>query len=122
MTFQEMPIAEPPLAPPVKRALFLKTWFGWVDVINSTVGLVAAFWFLYLVFQSHGFFVSLVAFLFLTGCYKFGTALVFVVASSYLHFHFNAVGVWLPVVAYVTASFSLVVTLFVMHALKSDAV
>ena len=72
---------------------------------------VCSFWVIYRVFAASGFLLAFFAFLGLSAVYKFGVSPMFAVAASILCFYFNAVGLWLPITAYIVAALLLYVDL-----------
>lgn len=74
-----------------------------------------AIWVIFRVYMEGGFFKALLCLIMLAVAYKFGGALVFAASSSLLHFHFNAVGLWLPVISYIWAAATLVVAIMLLQ-------
>jgi hypothetical protein len=75
--------------------------------LTSIGASVCSFWLIYRVFAAHGFLLALLAFVGLGFLFKFGLSPMFAVAASFLCFHFNAVGSWLPITSYALAASTL---------------
>ena len=88
----------------IRELQWLESHVAWAGVVTLLGGLAASFWLLYRVFHAKGFWMSLLAFAGLSLLCKFGFSPTFAVASSFLCFHFHAVGIWLPLSSYVLAA------------------
>jgi hypothetical protein len=77
------------------------SWFG---VLNYLGALLTAGWVLYLFYGTAGVGYTLLALLIFGLILRFGASPLFAIAASILYFHFDAAGLWLPVLAYATAA------------------
>ena len=120
MSYTETTEANPPLTKRQRRALQLQKWFWWVGRFNQIAGLLTGVCVLYLAFSTSGILAAVLLLVFLGFCYRFGVALVFVTAASFLHFTFHAVGLWLPITSYITAISTFAVAVHAMRVLHPD--
>jgi hypothetical protein len=103
----------------VEVATRLASKFGWLGPASSLSAAVTSFWLIYLVFRDRGFLAAFFAFLLLSVCYMFGPAPMFAVASSFLCFYFHAIGFWLPILSYIVAAITLIVSIQIDRARKA---
>lgn len=81
----------------------LESRVSWVRVATQLGALCCSFWLIYRVFAARGFWLAFFAFIGLSLIYRFGVSPMFAVAASVLCFYFSAVGMWLPLISYVSA-------------------
>ena len=75
-----------------------------VRLLTAVGGPVTSFWLLYVAYRTSGFLSAFGWFIGLSIAYKFGASPMWALAATILAFKYGAVGVWLPVAAYVAAA------------------
>jgi len=80
-----------------------------VDMCTLIGAFLSAFMMIFLVYQAEGILVALLFLPLLALVYIPGPAPTFAIVASILYFHFNILGLWLPVISYAFAvvSFSI---------------
>ena len=75
----------------------------WLGILNYLGAVLTAGWTIYLVYRDTGALYTLLSVLVFGFVLRFGASPLFALAASVLYFHFDAGGLWLPLLAYVTA-------------------
>lgn len=76
------------------------TWLGMLNYLGS---ILTAGWMLYLIYRNSGTIYTVLALLVSGVVLRFGASPLFAIAASVLYFHFDAGGLWLPLLAYLLA-------------------
>ncbi|MBI1175115.1 MAG: hypothetical protein GC139_07590 [Sideroxydans sp.] len=79
---------------------------SWLGILNYLGAILSACWTLYLVYRTEGILYAALALLVFGFILRFGASPLFAIAASILYFHFDAGGLWLPLLAYLTAGLS----------------
>lgn len=80
---------------------------SFVNLANTAGAVLVSWWLVYLVFRSSGWGPAIGGFILLAMVFKLGVAPLFAIASSFVCFKFDAVGAWLPILSYTTATMGL---------------
>jgi hypothetical protein len=75
----------------------------WLGILNYLGAILTACWTIYLVYRSTNVLYAVLIVLVFGFILRFGASPLFALAASVLFFHFDAGGLWLPLLAYVTA-------------------
>jgi len=75
----------------------------WLGILNYLGAILTACWTIYLIYRDAGVLYAVLSLLVLGFILRFGASPLFALAASVLYFHFDAGGLWLPLLAYVTA-------------------
>ncbi len=86
-----------------KPATQLTVRISWLGILNYLGALLTTGWMLYLTYGQAGIAYTVLALLVCGVILRFGASPLFIIAASVLYFHFDAAGIWLPLVAYVAA-------------------
>lgn len=76
---------------------------SWLGILNYLGAILTAGWTLYLIYRDTGVLYTVLSALVLGFVLRFGASPLFALAASVLYFHFGAGGLWLPLLAYITA-------------------
>ena len=95
----------------VQRLMGIANATAWMRPVAGLGATVTSFWLIYLVYSASAAGPAAGMFMLMSFVYWFGPSPMFAVAASILCFHFEAVGLWLPVVSYVMAAVLLYVDL-----------
>jgi hypothetical protein len=88
--------------PPTK----LTVRISWLGMMNYLGALLTTGWVLYLMYGTAGTLYTLLALLVFGVILRFGASPLFALSASILYFHFDAFGLWLPLLAFVVATAS----------------
>lgn len=80
----------------------------WLAAANKIGAVVATAWTVVLAFEAAGLWRALLTTVLLSLLLKLGPAALFAVSASVLCFHYEVVGIWLPVASYLTAGIALI--------------
>lgn len=75
----------------------------WLGIINYLGAILATGWMLYLLYVEKGYPYALLALLLCAVVLRFGASPLLVIAAGVLYFHFDAAGIWLPLLALLAA-------------------
>jgi len=87
-----------------KPATQLTVRISWLGILNYLGAILATGWMLYLMYGTAGVAYTVLALLICGVILRFGASPLFVLAAGVLYFHFNAAGVWLPVISCIAAA------------------
>jgi hypothetical protein len=76
---------------------------SWLGILNYLGAILTAGWTLYLVYGSAGALYAALGLLIFGFILRFGASPLFAIAASILYFHFDAGGLWLPLLSYIAA-------------------
>lgn len=68
---------------------------SWLSILNYLGALLTSGWLIYLTYSSSGITYAALAILILGALLRFGASPLFVLSAAMLHFHFDAMGLWL---------------------------
>jgi hypothetical protein len=81
----------------------LKVSISWLGILNYLGAILSGLWVLYLMYGTAGPLYTLLALLISCFVLRFGASPLFAIAASIVHFHFEAAGLWFPLLAYVAS-------------------
>jgi len=76
---------------------------SWLGILNYLGAILTAGWAIYLVYRSTSVLYAVLALLIFGAILRFGASPLFALAASILYFHFDAGGLWLPLLSYIAA-------------------
>lgn len=82
----------------------LSVRISWLGMLNYLGALLATGWTLYLMYRTAGAPYTLLALLIFGVILRFGASPLFALTASILYFHFDVIGLWLPLFAYAVAA------------------
>ena len=109
--------SQPPEQAPDAQQLAAR--FAWLCPASTISAAVTSLSLVYQVFKETGFAVAFFAVVLVSIFYRFGPAPIFAIASSILCFYFHSVDIWLPILAYIVAGISFLVTMRINQAQKA---
>lgn len=84
---------------------------SWLGMINYLGAILATGWMLYLLYEQNGYPYALLALLLSGLVLRFGASPLLAIAGGVLYFHFDAAGIWLPLLAWLAAGTAFVTDL-----------
>ena len=75
----------------------------WLGMLNYLGAILTSGWTIYLIYQDTSTLYAVLSLLVFGFILRFGASPLFALSASVLYFHFDAGGLWLPLLAYVTA-------------------